>query len=54
MAVRLGPILRSIRQTSVNVDSRGVAIITLNNGKVNMMDRKMMPGSEYYRKIIFF
>jgi len=36
-------VLRSVRRTSVSLDTRGVATITLNNGKVNMMDRTLMP-----------
>lgn len=48
MTLRAGMALRSIRRaSSVNVDSRGVAVITLNHGKVNMMDRTLMPGKEY-------
>ena len=32
--------------SSVSVDKRGVATITIDNGKVNMMDRVLMPGSQ--------
>ena len=31
------------RATSIDVDALGVATITLDNGKVNMMDRVLMP-----------
>jgi len=34
---------RRFSSVSVNVDSRGVGVLSMHNGKVNMMDRQLMP-----------
>ena len=40
--------------SSVSVDKRGVATITIDNGKVNMMDRVLMPGLQTNKKQNYF